>query len=143
MEIWNYPGGWEAMGHQAGMGIQEKPFSFGWHPLPHECLLLVKVPNIQHHSCTQVGALEGVVQRDRRPGGSSGPPQGHASPHRAEVAMVSCQATWGPGHPHHVEMATAMDVSCQATLGLWHPLHTGDGHSDKEEIAQESPPRKP
>lgn len=75
--------------------------------------------------------------------GSSGPPQGHASSHRAEVAMVCCQATLGPGHPHHVEMATVMDVSCQATLGLCHPLLAGDGHSDKEEIAQEGPHRKP
>lgn len=77
---------------------------------------------IQHHGCTQVGALERVVQRDRRPVGSSGPPQGHTSSHKTE-------------------MATVMDVSCQATLGLWHPLLTGDDHSDKE-IAQESPHRK-
>lgn len=56
--------------------------------------------------------------------GSSGPPQGRASSHRAAVATV-------------------MDVSCQATLGLCHPLLNGDGHSDKEEIAQESPHRKP
>lgn len=56
---------------------------------------------------------------------------------------VSCQATLGLARPHHVEMATVMDVSCQATLGLCHPLLTGDGHSDKGEIAQESPHRKP
>lgn len=134
MEICNYLGGWEAMGHQAQMALQEKPFSFGWHPLPQERLVLVKVPQ---NSAPQLcpGALEGMVQRDRRPVGSSGPPQGHASSRSTEVATVmdvSCQAALGPGHPHHVEMATEMDMSCRATLGLCHPLHTGDGHSDKE-----------
>lgn len=64
MEICNYLGGWEAMGHQAWMGIQEKPFLFGWHPLPQECLVLMKVPQnsaswLHPGGCFGEGGTEG------------------------------------------------------------------------------------
>lgn len=98
-----------------GWGHEEQPFSLGWRSLPQEHLAqeLLEVPPNPAPRVFPNGCFggDGVERRDSSPVGSAGPPQGHASSLRAEVAMV-------------------MDLPTQATLGPRHPLHTGGGHSN-------------